>query len=83
MMAASDGSQWSSAIERMCRRIGHNLNVLKSEFLAARKTGDAGYADVAAEHTSRVLDIHMRRDGSIVHRASSIQRWSHPETLYT
>lgn len=65
MMAASDGSQWSSAIERMCRRIGHNLNVLKSEFWAARKTGDAGYADVAAEHTSRVLDIHMRKDASI------------------
>lgn len=35
-------------------------------FWAARKTGDAAYADVAAQHTSRVLDIHMRKDGSIV-----------------
>jgi unsaturated chondroitin disaccharide hydrolase len=33
---------------------------------AARKTGDAAYAEVAAKHTSRVLDIHMRNDGSIV-----------------
>jgi unsaturated chondroitin disaccharide hydrolase len=33
---------------------------------AAQKTGDASYADVAASHTSRVLDIHMRADGSIV-----------------
>ena len=65
MMAASEKPRWSSAAERMCRRIDHNLNVLKSEFLAARKTGDAGYADVAAEHTSRVLDIHMRKDASI------------------
>lgn len=35
-------------------------------FWAAQKTGDASYADVAASHTSRVLDIHMRADGSIV-----------------
>jgi unsaturated chondroitin disaccharide hydrolase len=35
-------------------------------FWAAQKTGDAAYADVAAKHTSRVLDIHMRKDGSIV-----------------
>jgi unsaturated chondroitin disaccharide hydrolase len=35
-------------------------------FWAAQKTGDATYADVATQHTSRVLDIHMRRDGSIV-----------------
>jgi unsaturated chondroitin disaccharide hydrolase len=35
-------------------------------FWAAQKTGDASYADVASWHTSRVLDIHMRADGSIV-----------------
>jgi unsaturated chondroitin disaccharide hydrolase len=35
-------------------------------FWAAQKTGDASYADVAARHTSRVLDVHMRADGSIV-----------------
>ena len=35
-------------------------------FWAAQRTGDAAYADVAAEHTSRVLDIHMREDGSVV-----------------
>lgn len=35
-------------------------------FWAARKTGDASYADVATRHTTRVLDIHMRGDGSIV-----------------
>lgn len=35
-------------------------------FWAAQKTGDASYADVAARHTSRVLDVHMREDGSIV-----------------
>src|SRR5882724_5436808 len=35
-------------------------------FWAAQKTGDATYADVATRHTSRVLDIHMRKDGSIV-----------------
>ena len=35
-------------------------------FWAAQKTGHATYADVAAQHTSRVLDIHMRKDGSIV-----------------
>jgi unsaturated chondroitin disaccharide hydrolase len=35
-------------------------------FWAAQKSGDATYADVATQHTSRVLDIHMRNDGSIV-----------------
>jgi unsaturated chondroitin disaccharide hydrolase len=35
-------------------------------FWAARKTGDTTYADVATQHTSRVLDIHMRKDGSII-----------------
>ena len=35
-------------------------------FWAAQKAGDATYADVATRHTSRVLDIHMRSDGSIV-----------------
>jgi unsaturated chondroitin disaccharide hydrolase len=35
-------------------------------FWAAQKTGDASYANVASRHTSRVLDIHMRADGSIV-----------------
>lgn len=35
-------------------------------FWAAGKTGDSSYADVAARHTTRVLDIHMRQDGSII-----------------
>lgn len=35
-------------------------------FWAAEKSGDDSYADVATQHTSRVLDIHMRNDGSIV-----------------
>jgi unsaturated chondroitin disaccharide hydrolase len=35
-------------------------------FWAAEKTGEASYADVATRHTSRVLDVHMRPDGSIV-----------------
>jgi unsaturated chondroitin disaccharide hydrolase len=33
---------------------------------AAAKTGDASFADVAARHTTRVLDIHVRPDGSII-----------------
>lgn len=33
---------------------------------AAAKTGDATFADVATRHTTRVLDVHMRPDGSIV-----------------
>jgi unsaturated chondroitin disaccharide hydrolase len=35
-------------------------------YWAAAKTEDASFADVAARHTTRVLDIHMRPDGSIV-----------------
>lgn len=35
-------------------------------FWAAQKTGDATYADIAIQHTSRVIDIHMRKDGSII-----------------
>ncbi|WGS22978.1 MULTISPECIES: hypothetical protein [unclassified Bradyrhizobium] len=33
---------------------------------AADKTGDPSFADVAARHTTRVLDIHMRPEGSII-----------------
>jgi unsaturated chondroitin disaccharide hydrolase len=35
-------------------------------FWAARRTGDATYADCAVRHTTRVLDIHHREDGSII-----------------
>jgi unsaturated chondroitin disaccharide hydrolase len=35
-------------------------------FWAAARTGDVSFADIAARHTTRVLDIHMRPDGSIV-----------------
>ena len=35
-------------------------------FWAARQTGDDSYRDCAARHTTRVLDIHCRRDGSII-----------------
>lgn len=43
-----------------------SLQAVPLLFWAADKTGDAAFADVAARHTSRVLDIHMRADGSIV-----------------
>ncbi|MGO8867066.1 MAG: hypothetical protein ACLQME_11250 [Alphaproteobacteria bacterium] len=33
---------------------------------AARVSGDGSYADCAARHTSRVLEIHCRSDGSII-----------------
>jgi unsaturated chondroitin disaccharide hydrolase len=35
-------------------------------FWAERETHDAAYAECAASHTSRVLDIHCRGDGSII-----------------
>lgn len=35
-------------------------------YWAASKTGDASYAEAAASHTTRVLDIHCRTDGSII-----------------
>lgn len=83
MKAASDKHRWSSAAERMCRRIDHNLNVLKSEFphwansqtgvwtttrdgdwtggawpgmlwLAARRTGEAKYLDAARLWSGRL-----------------------------
>jgi unsaturated chondroitin disaccharide hydrolase len=43
-----------------------SLQAVPLLFWAAGKTGDASFAEVAARHTTRVLDIHMRRDGSIV-----------------
>ena len=43
-----------------------SLQAVPLLFWAAGKTGDATYADVAARHTTRVLDVHMRPDGSIV-----------------
>lgn len=43
-----------------------SLQAVPLLYWAADKTGDASYADVAAKHTTRVLDIHMRKDGSIV-----------------
>ncbi len=35
-------------------------------FWAGKKTGDRAYADAARAHTTRVLDIHCRPDGSII-----------------
>ncbi|NOJ50082.1 glycoside hydrolase family 88 protein [Bradyrhizobium archetypum] len=43
-----------------------SLQAVPLLFWAAEKTGEASFADVAARHTTRVLDIHMRPDGSIV-----------------
>lgn len=43
-----------------------SLQAVPLLFWAAAKTGDGSFADVAARHTTRVLDIHMRSDGSIV-----------------
>ncbi|MEK7753673.1 MAG: glycosyl hydrolase [Acidobacteriota bacterium] len=35
-------------------------------FWAARRTGDDSYRACAASHTTRVLEIHCRKDGSII-----------------
>lgn len=35
-------------------------------FWAARQTGEASYHDCAVAHTSRVLDLHMLDDGSVI-----------------
>lgn len=43
-----------------------SLQAVPLLFWAAGKTGDSSFVDVAARHTTRVLDIHMRADGSIV-----------------
>ncbi|MGY3622163.1 hypothetical protein [Bradyrhizobium sp. USDA 10063] len=43
-----------------------SLQAVPLLYWAAGKTGDASFADVATRHTTRVLDIHMRPDGSIV-----------------
>jgi unsaturated chondroitin disaccharide hydrolase len=43
-----------------------SLQAVPLLFWAADKTGDTSYAECAANHTTRVLDIHMRPDGSIV-----------------
>jgi unsaturated chondroitin disaccharide hydrolase len=43
-----------------------SLQAVSLLFWAAAKTGDASFADVAARHTTRVLDIHVRPDGSII-----------------
>jgi unsaturated chondroitin disaccharide hydrolase len=43
-----------------------SLQAVPLLFWAADKTGDASFSEVAARHTARVLDIHMRPDGSIV-----------------
>lgn len=43
-----------------------SLQAVPLLYWAADKTGDASYADVAARHTTRVLEVHMRQDGSIV-----------------
>ena len=43
-----------------------SLQAIPLLFWAGEKTGDPSYASRAASHTTRVLDIHMRPDGSIV-----------------
>jgi unsaturated chondroitin disaccharide hydrolase len=43
-----------------------SLQAVPLLFWAAAKTGDASFAEIAARHTTRVLDIHMRPDGSII-----------------
>jgi unsaturated chondroitin disaccharide hydrolase len=43
-----------------------SLQAIPLLFWAGKKTGDAAFAACATSHTTRVLDIHMRPDGSIV-----------------
>lgn len=43
-----------------------SLQAVPLLFWAAKRTGDESYAICAANHTSRVLDIHCREDGSII-----------------
>ncbi|WFU80579.1 hypothetical protein QA645_40070 [Bradyrhizobium sp. CIAT3101] len=43
-----------------------SLQAVPLLYWAAAKTSDSSYAGIAARHTTRVLDIHMRPDGSIV-----------------
>lgn len=43
-----------------------SLQAIPLLFWAGDKTGDASYAVVAASHTTRVLEVHMRPDGSII-----------------
>lgn len=43
-----------------------SLQAVPLLYWAAARTGDSSYAGIAARHTTRVLDIHMRSDGSIV-----------------
>ncbi len=43
-----------------------SLQAVPLLFWAARRTGDESYAKYASAHTTRVLDIHCRADGSII-----------------
>jgi unsaturated chondroitin disaccharide hydrolase len=43
-----------------------SLQAVPLLFWAAAKTGDTSFAEIAVRHTTRVLDIHMRPDGSII-----------------
>lgn len=43
-----------------------SLQAVPLLYWAGAKTGDSSYDGIAARHTKRVLDIHMRSDGSIV-----------------
>jgi len=43
-----------------------SLQAVPLLFWAARMTGDTTYSQRAARHTTRVLDIHCRPDGSII-----------------
>lgn len=52
-----------------------SLQAVPLLYWAAAKANDPSFANVAARHTTRVLDIHMRPDGSII-QSSQL----HPET---
>ncbi len=43
-----------------------SLQAVPLLFWAAKRTGDSTYADCAAKHMTRVLEIHLREDGSII-----------------
>ncbi len=53
-------------------RVGNSVSSIDSLqaspllFWAARETGERSFSEVAARHTSRVLEIHCREDGGII-----------------
>lgn len=52
-------------------------------FWAAQETGDATYADIAIQHTTRVIDIHMRHDGSIIQSSELDPKSGHVARYFT